>query len=54
VLSRGFTGLFRSDGSLRKLRPNPIGSDTSCRATRVDYDRSTVIEFTGRAREPFE
>jgi len=35
----------RSDGSLRRLRPNPIGSDTSCRATRVDYDGSTVIEL---------
>lgn len=32
------------DRSPRRLRPNPIGSNTSCRATRVDYDRSTVIE----------
>jgi len=45
VLSNGLTGLLRRDGSLRRLRPNPIGSNTSCRATRVDYDRSTVIEL---------
>jgi hypothetical protein len=41
----GLTGLLRRDGSLRRLRPNPIGSDTSCRATRFDYDRSTVIDL---------
>jgi len=29
-----------------RLRPNPIGSNTSCRAARADYDRSTVIEST--------
>jgi hypothetical protein len=45
LLSKGLTGLPRRDGSLRRLRPNPIGSNTSCRATRVDYDRSTVIEL---------
>jgi hypothetical protein len=37
-------GLLLGDRSPGRLRPNPIGSNTSCRATRVDYDRSTVIE----------
>jgi hypothetical protein len=60
--SRGFTGqgpfvciaigdciagLLLGDRSLGRLRPNPIDSNTSCRATRVDYDRSTVIESSG-------
>jgi len=35
-----------------RLRPNPIGSNTSCRATRVDYDRSTVIETTSAPANP--
>jgi len=63
--SRGFTGqgpwialqsidcsagLLRDDRSSWRLRPNPIGSNTSCRATRVDYDRSTVIERRARLR----
>lgn len=39
-----FAGLLLGDRSPRRLRPNPIGSNTSCRTTRVDYDRSTVIE----------
>jgi len=50
----GPAGLPRRDGSLRRLRPNPIGSNTSCRATRADYDRSTVIGIAERAREPSE
>jgi len=54
LLSRGPAGLPRRDGSLRRLRPNPIGSNTSCRATRADYDRSTVIGIAERAREPSE
>lgn len=43
-------GLLHGDGSLRRLNPNPIGSNTSCRATRVDYDRSTVIDHRTRPR----
>jgi len=39
-----FAGLLLNDRSLWRLRPNPIGSNTSCRATRVDYDKNTVIE----------
>jgi hypothetical protein len=39
-----FAGLLHHDRSSWRLRPNPIGSNTSCRAIRVDYDRSTVIE----------
>jgi len=45
-------GLLRDDGSSWRLRPNPIGSNTSCRATRVDYDRSTVIESSSAPAKP--
>lgn len=37
-----------------RLRPNPIGSNTSCRAARVDYDRSTVIESTSAPANAIE
>jgi hypothetical protein len=47
-------GLLRDDRSSWRLRPNPIGSNTSCRATRVDYDRSTVINRRARLRSPVE
>lgn len=47
-----FAGLLRDDGSSWRLRPNPIGSNTSCRATRVDYDRSTVIESSSAPAKP--
>lgn len=47
-------GLLRDDRSSWRLRPNPIGSNTSCRATRVDYDRSTVINRRARLRSPAE
>jgi len=47
-----FAGLLLNDRSLWRLRPNPIDSNTSCRATRVDYDRSTVIEASGSPTTP--
>jgi len=45
-------GLLRDDRSSWRLRPNPIGSNTSCRAARVDYDRSTVIESSSAPARP--
>jgi len=47
-------GLLRDDRSSWRLRPNPIGSNTSCRAARVDYDRSTVIEPSSPPAKPLE